>query len=337
MAKRKVINLDELVQELQPPPAEYIRTGCVPFDMITGGNGMALYSTYMLWCDKGMGKSTLLLSVCRSLAERGYKSLYVASEANTKLAEDMGLFTDGLKGNFSLTGCVTYAELESLFWAFLESDRTLMVIDSITAVVPSKMNDEGSIEDYNIGVVARIRGEFLRVMNGNMQRVKKTIVFLNQARANFDAGWGGESTIPEGGYSNEHYANIVVTIRGDSKVQDIVSGDTKKVVGKIGYLYTTKNRAALPFVKIPLELFFGKGASNIYSCSHYALWKGLIVGKGGWFECGLGDGVVDKVQGRAERNQWVKDRLHKLQEMLFEDREQYFSYLASYGHDAIKV
>ena len=335
LKSRKVPNLDELIKDLKAPEPTYLLTGCVPFDLLTGGRGMALHSSYMLWCDRGMGKSSLMLSVCRSLAERKHKSLFVASEMNSKLASDMGL--DSHSDYFALVGCTTYSDLENLFWAFMESDRVLMVIDSITAVVPSKMQTEGSIEDYSIGVVSRIRNDFLRILNGNIQRVEKTVVFLNQARADFEAGWGGEKIKPEGGYSNEHYANVIVQIRGDAKVQDIVTGESKKVVGKVGYLYTTKNRSALPFVKIPLQLFFGKGASNVYSLTHYALWRGLIEGSGSWFECNLGDGATERVQGRSGRNTWVKEHMPELRILMEQDVGEYFSYLSANGHDAIKV
>jgi hypothetical protein len=329
MAKRKVVALDELVETLKAPEPDFIPTGCVPFDLVTGGNGMALNSTYMLWCDRGMGKSTLMLTVCRSLADRGFKSLYVASELNSKLVSDMGLSGERYRGLFSIVACTTYTDLENLMWSFFESDRSLMVIDSITAVVPTKILSEGSVEDYFVGVTSRIRGEFLRLLNGSIQKYKKTVVFLNQARANFDAGWNGEAIIPEGGYSNEHYANIIVTIRGDSKVQDLVSKDSKKVVGKVGYLFATKNRTASPFVKIPLELFFGKGASNVYSLTHYAHWKGLIVSRGGWYECCVEPGAeVAKVQGKPGRNAWVKENLKALYEQLLVDGGNYFKHLS---------
>jgi RecA/RadA recombinase len=315
---------------MKAPEPTYLPTGCVPFDLVTEGGGLALNSTYMLWCDRGMGKSTLMLSVCRSLADRGSKSLYVASELNSKLVVDMGLTGERYTDLFSIVACTTYTDLENLMWSFFKSDRSLMVIDSITAVVPTKILSEGSVEDYFVGVTSRIRGEFLRLLNGTVQKHNKAVVFLNQARANFDAGWGGESIVPEGGYSNEHYANIIITIRGDTKVQDLVAKDSKKVVGKVGYLYATKNRSASPFVKIPLELFFGKGVSNVYSLTHYAQWKGLIVSKGGWYECSLelGADSVDKVQGKPGRNAWVKEHLNDLYKLFLEDGKDYFQYLS---------
>jgi hypothetical protein len=272
--------------------------------------------------------STLMLSVCRSMADRGHKSLYAASEMNSKLVGDMGLTNEKYAGFFNLVACTTYSDLENLMWSFFESDRTLMVIDSITAVVPSKMLNEGSVEDSFVGLVARIRGEFLRLMNGNIQKYDKAIVFLNQARANFDAGWNGESIVPEGGYSNEHYANILVTIRGDAKVQDLISGDSKKVVGKIGHLYTTKNRAALPFVKIPLQLFFGKGASNIYSLTHYLQWRGAVETKGAWYEINF-NGCSERVSGKSGRHQWVKGHQKEILEDFSSHALDYFNALAA--------
>jgi RecA/RadA recombinase len=330
MAKRKVVNLDELISGLKEPEAKYVRSGCVPWDLLSGGMGLRLGYLYQFYSPSYHGKSTVMLSLCRSLADRGHKSLYVASEKNDDLAASMGLTQDKYAGLFGLYPIVTYKDLEEVTWSFFESDRTLMVIDSITACFPSKIIEEGlSIEDSLPGINARIRGDYLRIIQGLIQTMDKTIIYLNQTRANFDAGWGGDPEKPEGGYANTFYCMVQATIRGDAKVPDLVAGEEKRIVGKQGYLCCPKkNRIVSPGAKIPLQVIFGKGVSNIYSLTHYLTWRGLVVGKGAWFEISW-NGSTEKVSGKSGRRDWVREHQDEVLEDLYANASDYYDALLS--------
>ena len=336
--KRKIPSIEELVSGLKEPPEKYIKTGCVPFDLLTGGKGLRLAYLYQLYSSSNFGKSTMMLSVCRSLAAQGHKSIYVASEKNEDLVESMGLNGEKYAGMFHLYPIMTYKDLEQVTWSFLESDYSLMIIDSITACFPSKLIEEDiSIEDSLPGINGRIRGDYLRIIQGMVQQKEKAIVYLNQTRANFDAGWGGDPEKAEGGYANKFYCMIQATIRGDAKVPDLVSGADKKIIGKQGYLICpTKNRCVSPGAKIPLRIIFGKGVSNIYTLEHFALWKGIITGSGAWFNCALDGAAVDKVQGKKGRQEWVRDHQNELVEVLYSNADEYYSFLLT-DSDSIKV
>ena len=340
MAK-KIASLDALIAGLKEPPEKYIKTGCLSFDMLTGGKGARLGYLYQLYSSSGFGKSSLMLSVCRSLANKGLKSIYVASEKNDELAESMGLHDEKYQGLFSLYPVITYRDLEQVTWSFLDSDYTLMVIDSITACIPSKIVEEDvSIEDSLPGINARIRGDYLKIIQGMIQKKDKFIVYLNQTRANFSGGWGSDPETAEGGYANKFYCMIQATIKGDAKVPDLTSGDDKKVVGKQGYLVCpTKNRAVTPGAKIPLRIFFGKGVSNIYTLEFFCLWKGLITGSGAWFTCKLdpGDSTEEKVQGKAGRAEWVRANQEALTDILYNNAEEFYQFLLSDGSTKITV
>jgi RecA/RadA recombinase len=329
MAKRKVVALDELIAGLSEPQEKYIHTGCVPWDLLSGGKGLRLGYLYQFFSSSGFGKSTVMMSLCRSLAERGHKSLYVASEKNDELAASMGLTQERYAGLFGLFPIVTYKDLEEVTWSFFESDRTLMVIDSITACFPSKIIEEDiSIEDSLPGINARIRGDYLRIIQGKIQATEKTIVYLNQTRANFSAGWGEDPEKAEGGYANKFFCMVQATIRGDAKVPDLVAGAEKKIVGKQGYLVSPKNRIVSPGAKIPLQVVFGKGVSNIYSLTHYLTWKGAVAVKGAWFEITWGDST-DKVNGRSGRRDWVQEHQAQILDDLYENVGAYYDALLS--------
>jgi RecA/RadA recombinase len=335
MAKRKIVNLDELIAGLSEPEEKYILSGCVPWDLLSGGKGLRLGYLYQFYSSSGFGKSTVMMSLCRSLADRGHKSLYVASEKNDELAASMGLTSDRYAGQFSLFPIMTYKDLEAVTWSFFESDRTLMVIDSISACFPSKVIEEDiSIEDSLPGINARIRGDYLRIIQGKIQGVEKTIIYLNQTRANFSAGWNEDPEKSEGGYANKFFCMVQATIRGDAKVPDLVAGADKKIVGKQGFLVSPKNRIVSPGAKIPLQVIFGKGVSNIYSLTHYLIWKGVVEGKGAWFEIAWG-GVTERVNGKSGRRDWVKEHQKEILDDLYANADAYYGFLL--GGSEIKV
>ncbi|GAJ25148.1 unnamed protein product, partial [marine sediment metagenome] len=132
----------------------YTQTGCLSWDLLTAGKGLAMGISH-LWSSVGYGKSTLMLSVARSLSKKGKKTLYVSIEPNQDLAQAMGLMNDS---NFSLISLVYYGDLETVFRSFVESDYTLLVVDSITACISKEMGQAGyNVEKTHIAYNARIR------------------------------------------------------------------------------------------------------------------------------------------------------------------------------------
>ncbi len=76
-----------------------IRTGIGEFDRVLGG-GVVKGSLVLVGGDPGIGKSTLLLQVCREMVAKGRKVLYVSGEESLRQikmrAERLGSFADGL-------------------------------------------------------------------------------------------------------------------------------------------------------------------------------------------------------------------------------------------------
>ena len=74
-------------------------TGIGELDRVLGG-GIVPGSLVLVGGDPGIGKSTLLLQVCRNLTNRGEKVLYVSGEESLQQirmrADRMGEFSDSL-------------------------------------------------------------------------------------------------------------------------------------------------------------------------------------------------------------------------------------------------
>lgn len=67
------------LEEIESAQTERIRSGIAEFDRVLGG-GIVPGSLVLVGGDPGIGKSTILLQVCRNLAETGVSALYVSGE-----------------------------------------------------------------------------------------------------------------------------------------------------------------------------------------------------------------------------------------------------------------
>ena len=87
------------LREIDRTHSERTGTGMNELDRVLGG-GIVTGSLVLVGGDPGIGKSTLLLQVCRNLAERNIKILYVSGEESLQQikmrAERMGEFSENL-------------------------------------------------------------------------------------------------------------------------------------------------------------------------------------------------------------------------------------------------
>ena len=85
------------LSEISADEEDRIPSGIGELDRVLGG-GIVPGSLVLVGGDPGIGKSTLLLQVCRLLAERGRKVLYVSGEESLRQikmrAQRIGLFQD---------------------------------------------------------------------------------------------------------------------------------------------------------------------------------------------------------------------------------------------------
>ena len=333
MGKRKIFSLDDLVAKLEDKPVKYLRTGLVPLDLVFGGRGIGLGAMYQYYAGSGFGKTTSMFSAAKTMADQGLKSLIMLSERSDQLAEDMGLKREPYADLVKLAPFSTYRELEQWSHSFMASDYKTLWIDSITACVPSKLiNDDISVEDSTPGLNAGIRQNYLRVFQSLVHDTDKAIFYINQTRANWDAGWNGEAEVAEGVYANKFFADCQFTMRGAKSIPDLLYD--KKIIARQGHMLApTKNRFALHGVKVPIQVIFGKGISNFYTLTHYLYWKGAVKVRGSWFDIAF-KGETASVQGRVGRSQWVKDNYPALMESFYQDAPEYFEALSN-GFDVM--
>ena len=163
---KKTENLAARIHEARPvklsgiETAEEIRTstGLGELDRVLGG-GIVAGSLVLVGGDPGIGKSTLLLQVCRNLTEYGKKVLYISGEeslSQIKLrAERIGDF-----GNNMLLLCETNL---SVIRGVLENSRPqIVVIDSIQTMY----QEEVSSAPGSVSQVREATSVFMQIAKG---------------------------------------------------------------------------------------------------------------------------------------------------------------------------
>lgn len=326
----KVKNYNDVLAEfaVQNREVKYLKTGCVPIDIMFENKGLPLGALGQFYSDTGMGKSTTMLTVSKGLCKQGHDVWYLSFEPNKQLIDDMGLNDDNLPGKFYNLEVTTYNDLDKITRAFLDSPADLMVIDSLSAVVLSALAaGDNNIEDSLPGRDSQIRTSYLKLYGGLLKKYDKAIVYICQARANWDAGWMGKSLKSEGGTATQFFAAYRFCMQGSAKVvgQDI-GQDTGAQVGTKGYYWAEKSRFARGFAKIPAQVIFGKGVSNVYSILQYAVWRGYIQQAGSVFKINF-NGTEESVKGKVARLSWVKAHMAELKSDLESHFEEYFKAL----------
>ncbi len=115
------------LSEISIMQEDRVTTGIEEFDRVLGG-GIVPASLILVGGDPGIGKSTLLLQVCKHLSDDGHKVLYITGEESLKQiklrANRLGDFNDNL-----LILCETNLDLIEAH--IRKSEPEIVIIDSI--------------------------------------------------------------------------------------------------------------------------------------------------------------------------------------------------------------
>lgn len=256
---KKTENLAARIHEARPvklsgiETAEEIRTstGLGELDRVLGG-GIVAGSLVLVGGDPGIGKSTLLLQVCRNLTEYGKKVLYISGEeslSQIKLrAERIGDF-----GNNMLLLCETNL---SVIRGVLENSRPqIVVIDSIQTMYQEEVSSAP-------GSVSQVR--------------EATSVFMQIAKglgiSIFIVGHVTKEGVVAGPRVLEHMVDTVLYFEGDRHAAYRILRGVKNRFGSTNEIGVFEMRQeGLVEVENPSEFMLGgkpEGASgSIVACS----------------------------------------------------------------------
>ena len=245
--KAKVTKL----KDIETTKEERIRTKIGELDRVLGG-GIVSGSMILVGGDAGIGKSTLLLQVCKHLADDGRKILYVSGEESLQQikirAERIGKFTDSLsllcETNLDIIGEIVKREMPEI-----------VVIDSIQTMY----NENVASAPGSVSQVRESTGTLMQMAKG------LGIAF-------FIIGHVTKEGVVAGPRVLEHMVDTVLYFEGDRHAAYRILRGVKNRFGSTNEIGVFEMRSAgLKEVENPSDFMLGgktEGASgSVVACS----------------------------------------------------------------------
>ena len=183
----------------------------------------------------------------------------------------------------------------------------IIVVDSVAALVP-KAEIEGSMEDQQMGLQARLMSKALRKLTGIIGKTNTTVIFINQLRMKIGVMYGNPETTT-GGNALKYYASV----RMEIKRTETLKGDEGEI-GNHVRVRVLKNKVAPPFRTAEFDIIFGQGISKVGNILDVAVNLDIVKKAGAWFSYNdekLGQGR-EKAKEFLEQNPEVLAEVEKL-------------------------
>lgn len=262
-----------------------ISTGCLSLDLATGCGGYARGRVVEIYGPESSGKTTLTLHAIASCQQAGGTAAFVDAEhaLDPTYAKALGVNTDDL-----LVAQPDYGEqaLEITEQLVQSGAVDLVVVDSVAALVP-RAELEGTMEDTQVGLQARMMSKALRKITGHASRSGTTVIFINQLRQKIGVMFGPSETTT-GGNALKFYCSLRLDIR---RIGRISEGDHTK--GNRTRVRVVKNKLAPPFRKVEFDILYGTGISQSGDLLDIGEEHGCVARAGSWYSFGdtrLGQG-----------------------------------------------
>ena len=168
----------------------------------------------------------------------------------------------------------------SVLIMLIERGVSLVIVDSVAALVPeAEMEDEG-MGGGGLGVQARMMSQGLRRINTEAGKRNATILWTNQMREKIGVMFGDPKTTPAG-RALKHYSSVRIDIRSVGKIKEKVDGEDVVVSNKT-MATVVKNKTAPPFRKAEFSITYGIGIDRVAGAFDRGIALGIIEKRGSW-------------------------------------------------------
>ena len=187
-----------------------IPTGALSLDVALGIGGIPRGRIIEIYGPESSGKTTLAQHIVAECQKKGGIAAFVDAEhaLDPEYARNLGVQVDDLLISQPDTGEQALDITEELVRS---GAVDIVVVDSVAALVP-KAEIEGSMEDQQMGLQARLMSKALRKLTGIIGKTNTTVIFINQLRMKIGVMYGNPETTT-GGNALKYYASVRMEIK----------------------------------------------------------------------------------------------------------------------------
>lgn len=245
---------------------DFTSSGILEIDEILGDNGgFADGSLVVLVGDSGSGKTYSALKAIKAQQEKGRAAAFFNIE-NTfypPRATDIGVDVHNSE-LFDLFESVGSAEKNGeLVKKLVEAGMYgIIVVDSVTALIPQADYDKALEDAPMVGAHARFIGRFAQSLLPLCEESGTIVVLINQFR--YGSGARPNTFIKKmaGGEALQYFAHTVLAYKKMGGADGVILDSDKNVIGGKSRVETTKNRYGIPNQEAVVPIYFTEAESD---------------------------------------------------------------------------
>lgn len=318
LKKNKLVDPDSIVPTgVVDEQVPHISTGSLILDQLIGGQltkdgqflcpGIPRGLITEIYGAEGCGKTTAALQTAIRCQGAGGSVAYLDYENAIQLpyARALGLdVTD--TDTFALFSPKHWEEGAEIILACIEAGVDLIVVDSVSAMVPQKSLEADVSAEAQIGLLARKQSGFLPKITGKLKTANTALIYINQIRARIKSGpmdYGPDEDT-SGGKALKFYASLRLELKRGAKefleIVNPVSGVKEKTnISNVIKATAVKNKiSANQGHQAQLVVRFGEGFDNVRSVLDIAEQRSIVVKKGSFYKVILTSGKERSFQGK---------------------------------------
>jgi len=288
----KKIDQDTYLDLSKAREIDCVPTGSLIIDKVLGLDGIPRGRITELFGAESSGKTTVAMSVCLEAQKAGGTCAYLDFEQafNVEYAMRMGIDLDPNK--FALMQPNTFEEGWQICRDLVEKAQIdVLVIDSVSAMIPKKVLEAEVDAEAQIGILARYMSRFMGDMVKKINQSQTALILINQLRSRiksspYDTGPDVDTT---GGKALKFYSSIRMEFQKKktetvSMKNELDGTDIDQPVAVTVSAINRKNKIAIPYKKADFVIRLGNGIDNVRSVIDIGVNLGLIQkGGGGMF------------------------------------------------------
>lgn len=292
---------------------QYVPTASIKLNRDLGG-GFGRGRQTVIWGNKSAGKTSMLLQTVGQAQKRGEVCAWIDAENcfDNEWAMSLGVDTDKLFVNKSRS----INDVVAIVTDFLESDIDLIILDSISSLLPSTYFEkedemkEGLEGTKQIGTVSKELA--VAVNKFNYANSRTALVLISQLRNKI--GSYGAMADMAGGEAMKFFSSTVIKLWSSASEKEQIMGEVmrgdriiKKPTGRPVHYTVQYNKLGPPNQTGSYDFYYAgdlKGIDQVGEIVDLAEETGVIQKGGAWYSY-----EDQKFQGRARMVEYLKENV----------------------------